>query len=230
MIDSKSFNPSYPKGDSSELKGRLVSSGQKRIMFHMPTTAAGKAISSRNAIRHGLTSVSPILPSEDPAEFEAFQSNVVTQYDPQDAEDTAIVSSYVDTMWRLRRIPAQESRLIAIEVLRMKLSAKDDPALANLLTALGDSDPIAIEALALDRLSNSKTLLNLHRQEQRLNNKLKALKPDLDRIMMSSKKRYVEYLNKQKAAAQIPQEPSQQNELSVPEVSNRIERLLKRIA
>jgi hypothetical protein len=199
----------------------------------MPTTAAGKAISSRNAIRHGLTSVSPILPSEDPAEFEAFQSNVITQYDPQDAEDTAIVSAYVDTMWRLRRIPAQESRLLAIEILRMKLAAKDDQPLANLLAAIGESDPIAIEALALDRLSNSKTLLNLHRQEQRLNNKLKALKPDLDRIMMSSKKRYVEYINKQKSAAAISNqpEPPQQNELStIPEVSERIERLLKRIA
>jgi hypothetical protein len=197
----------------------------------MPTTAAGKAISSRNAIRHGLTSVSPILPSEDSAEFEAFQSNVVTQYDPQDAEDTAIVLAYVDVMWRLRRVPTQESSLIKIEILRMKLAAKDDPALASLLTALGDSDPVAIETLALDRLSSSKTLLNLHRQEQRLNNKLKALKPDLDRIMMSSRKRYVEYLNKQNAARD-PQQPSQQNELSatIPEVSVRIERLLKKIA
>jgi hypothetical protein len=202
----------------------------------MPTTAAGKAISSRNAIRHGLTSVSPILPSEDPAEFEAFQSNVITQYDPQDAEDTAIVSAYVDTMWRLRRVPVQESRLISIEILRMKLSAKDDPALANLLKALGDSDSVAIETLALDRLSSSRTLLNLHRQEQRLNNKLKALKPDLDRIMMSSRKRWVEHLRNQNASRD-PQKPSQQNELpatpaaaSIPEVSERIERLLKRIA
>ena len=202
----------------------------------MPTTAAGKAISSRNAIRHGLTSVSPILPSEDPAEFEAFQSNVVTQYDPQDAEDTAIVLSYVDTMWRLRRVPAQESRLINIEIIRMKLSAKDDPGLANLVTALGESDPIALETLALDRLSSSKTLLNLHRQEQRLNAKLKALKPDLDRIMLSSKKRYVEYLQKQKAAAADQQKTPQQNELPAAEPSSpiasaaRIERLLKRIA
>jgi hypothetical protein len=196
-----------------------------------PKTPEGKAISSRNAIRHGLTSVSPVLPSEDPAEFEAFQSNVVNQYDPQDAEDTVIVLAYVDTMWRLRRVPAQESRLITIEILRMKMSAKDDPALANLLTALGQSDPIAIETLALDRLSSSKTLLNLHRQEQRLNHKLKSLKPDLERIMLSSKTRYLEYLRKQSAAAD-PQKPAQQNELPTPEPSTeaRIERLLKRIA
>jgi hypothetical protein len=196
-----------------------------------PKTPEGKAISSRNAIRHGLTSVSPVLPSEDPAEFEAFQSNVITQYDPQDAEDTAIVSAYVDTMWRLRRVPAQESRLITIEILRMKLAAKDDPALADLLKAIGDADPIAVETLALDRLSGSKTLLNLHRQEQRLNNKLKALKPDLERIMASSRNRYVEYLRKQNAARN-PEQPSQQNELFVASVAAeaRIERLLKRVA
>jgi hypothetical protein len=202
-----------------------------------PKTPEGKAISSRNAIRHGLTSVSPVLPSEDPAEFEAFQSSVVTQYDPQDAEDTAIVLAYLDTTWRLRRVPAQESRLIKIEVLRMKIAAKDDRALASLLTTLGESDPIAIETLALDRLSSSKTLLNLHRQEQRLNNKLKFLKPDLERIMLSSKTRYVEYLRKQ-SAARDPQNAVQQNELSTPDpstssapaVAARFEQLLKRIA
>jgi hypothetical protein len=202
----------------------------------MPSTAAGKAISSRNAIRHGLTSVSPVLPSEDPKEFEAFQTNVITQYDPQDAEDTAIVSSYVDTMWRLRRIPAQESRLLTIEILRMKMAAKDEPALAGLLSAIGESDPVAIETLALDRLSGSKTLLNLHRQEQRLNNKLKALKPDLERIMRSSQKRWVEHLRKQNAATTESPKTELQNELpapataSEPVVAERIERLLKRIA
>jgi hypothetical protein len=106
-----------------------------------PKSPEGKAISSRNAIRHGLTSVSPLLPSEDPAEFEAFQSNVVTQYDPQDAEDTVIVLAYVDTLWRLRRVPAQESRLITIEVLRMKLAAKDDPALAQFMLLSANPTP-----------------------------------------------------------------------------------------
>jgi hypothetical protein len=174
----------------------------------MPSTAAGKAISSRNAIRHGLTSVSPILPSEDSAEFERFQSNLITQYDPQDCEDTAIVAAYVDTLWRLRRVPVHEAKLITIELVRMKLSAQqDDKPLQTLMSAL---DPESLETLAVERLS--KTLLNLHRQEARLNRKLKDLKPDLDRIMHQSKVRYIEHLKQQKAQ-QDTQMRAQQNEL-----------------
>ena len=177
----------------------------------MPSTAAGKAISSRNAIRHGLTSVSPILPSEDSAEFASFQSNLITQYDPQDCEDTAIVASYVDTLWRLRRVPVHEAKLITIELVRMKLSAQqDDKPLQTLMSAL---DPESLETLAVERLS--KTLLNLHRQEARLNRKLKDLKPDLDRIMHQSKLRYMEHLKQQKAQ-QDAQMRAQQNELVQP--------------
>jgi hypothetical protein len=172
-----------------------------------PRTPQGKSISSRNAIRHGLTSVAPILPSEDPAEFERFQSNLVTQYDPQDCEDTAIVAAYVDTLWRLRRVPVHEAKLIGIELLRMNLAAKQDRDLQDLLSAL---DPESLETLAIERLS--KSLLNLHRQEARLNRKLKDLKPDLDRIMHQSKLRYLEHVKQQKAQNEA-QMRTQQNEL-----------------
>jgi hypothetical protein len=177
-----------------------------------PRTPQGKSISSRNAIRHGLTSVAPLLPSEDPAEFERFQSNLVTQYDPQDCEDTAIVAAYVDTLWRLRRVPVHEAKLIGIELLRMNLDASNDRDLKDLMSAL---DPESKETLALERLSENKTLLNLHRQEARLNRKLKDLKPDLDRIMRQSKLRYIEHVKQQKAQ-QDAQMRSQQNELLPP--------------
>jgi hypothetical protein len=184
--------------------------------------------------------VSPVLPSEDPAEYQAFQSNVVTQYDPTDAEDTAIVLAYVDTLWRLRRTPVYESRLIGIEILRMQFAAKDDGVLSGLLSKL---DPESIEVLAVERLSNSRTLINLHRQEQRLNAKLKALKPDLDRIMHDSKVRYIEHL-RGIVAERNNHMQAEQNELSgnaaastTPvkaqegsDVPTRIDRLLQRIA
>jgi hypothetical protein len=164
-----------------------------------PRTPQGKAISSRNAIRHGLTAVSPVLPSEDQAEYDLFQADIVTRYDPQDAEETAMVTGYVDTLWRLRRIPVHESRLVILEMKRVQ---SNDSTL----------DAISLEVLALDRLSQSRTLANLHRQEQRLNAKLKSLQPALDRIMTSSKVRYLEHLRQAKAA-QDSKMREQQNEL-----------------
>jgi hypothetical protein len=200
----------------------LLPSGRKDLTTQMsiatsaatgPRTPEGKAVSSRNAIRHGLTSVAPLLPSEDPAEFERFQSNLITQYDPQDCEDTVIVAAYVDTLWRLRRVPVHEAKLIGIELVRMKLSAQDDKPLQTLLSAL---DPESLETLALERLS--KTLLNLHRQEARLNRKLKDLAPDLERIMHQSKVRYIEHLKQQKSQ-QDTRMRTQQNELVQPQAA-----------
>jgi hypothetical protein len=179
----------------------------------MSRTPEGKAISSRNAIRHGLTSVSPLLPSEDQAEYDSFQTELVTNYDPLDAEDTSIVLAYVDTVWRLRRIPGHESRLIRLEMMRIQLTAKPDQDRA-LYDFVAKLDPESLETFALDRLmqQKSRTLVNLHRQEQRLNYKLKTLKPDLERIMLSSKKRYLEHLQKEKADRDL-QMRTAQNEL-----------------
>jgi hypothetical protein len=205
-----------------------------------PRTPEGKAVSSRNAIRHGLTSISPVLPSEDQAEYDLFQADIVTRYDPLDPEETNHVA-YVDTLWRLRRIPVYESRLIALEVKRIQFSAKPDQdrALYDFVSTL---DPQSIETLALDRLSQSRTLINLHRQEQRLNAKLKSLKPTLDRIMDSSRTRYVEHLRKANAERDANMR-GQQNELvasdasqspthnaTLQETTARVQALLKRIA
>jgi hypothetical protein len=100
-------------------------------------------------------------------------------------------------------------------------------------------DTVSLEAVALDRLSQFRTLVNLHRQEQRLNSKLKSLKPTLDRIMTSSKVRYIEYLRKTKAA-QDAKMREQQNELvatstTVPDqplqtTLARVQNLIQRIA
>ncbi|MGA2497773.1 MAG: hypothetical protein ABSH20_08535, partial [Tepidisphaeraceae bacterium] len=37
-----------------------------------PRTAAGKAKSALNALKHGLTSQSPLLPTENPADYNLF--------------------------------------------------------------------------------------------------------------------------------------------------------------
>ena len=47
-----------------------------------PRTAEGKARSSQNAVRHGLTAKCPVLPGEDPAEFAAFSEALFEDLTP----------------------------------------------------------------------------------------------------------------------------------------------------
>jgi len=167
-----------------------------------PRSPEGKSISALNSTTHGLTSKSPLLPSESPYEYDAYQSAIFERYDPESLEDIAIVDDYADISWRLRRIPAHEARLITVELKRMQIERKDNKALAELLEGL---DGVSLEAVAYERLLQSHTLTNLHRQEARLSRRLSLLKPELDRLLkIQARRRAVNFQRAHiEAAAQV---------------------------
>ena len=73
-----------------------------------PRTDAGKQRSSLNAIRHGLTAQTVVLPSEDPAAYEAHRRQFLDEYQPATPTETQLVQELIDTSWRLNRIPLLE--------------------------------------------------------------------------------------------------------------------------
>ncbi|HTS48313.1 MAG TPA: hypothetical protein VMH05_10245 [Bryobacteraceae bacterium] len=77
-----------------------------------PRTESGKQRSSLNALRHGLTAASPILPSEDPAAYETHRRQFIDDYQPATATETQLVQELIDTSWRLNRIPLLEADLL----------------------------------------------------------------------------------------------------------------------
>jgi len=78
-----------------------------------PRTQAGKQRSSLNALRHGLTAASPVLPSEDRAAYESHRRQFVDEYQPATPTETQLVQELIDTSWRLNRIPLLEADLLA---------------------------------------------------------------------------------------------------------------------
>jgi hypothetical protein len=77
-----------------------------------PRTAAGKQRSSQNALTHGLTAASPVLPSEDRAAYEDHRRGFVDEYKPATATESQLVQEMADTSWRLNRIPLLEAALL----------------------------------------------------------------------------------------------------------------------
>ncbi len=78
-----------------------------------PRTEAGKHRSSLNAIRHGLTAQTVVLPSEDPTAYETHRRQFFDEYQPATATETQLVQELIDTSWRLNRIPLLEADLLA---------------------------------------------------------------------------------------------------------------------
>src|ERR1700733_11913343 len=79
-----------------------------------PRTDSGKQRSSLNALRHGLTAASAVLPCEDEAAFEAHRRRFFDEYQPATPTETQLVQELVDTAWRLNRIPSLEAALLEL--------------------------------------------------------------------------------------------------------------------
>jgi hypothetical protein len=77
-----------------------------------PRTDTSKQRSSLNALRHGVTAASAVLPSEDPAAYDAHRCGFFDEYRPATPTETQFVQVLADTSWRLNRIPLLEADLL----------------------------------------------------------------------------------------------------------------------
>jgi hypothetical protein len=77
-----------------------------------PTSPEGKAKSSLNALKTGLTGRTVLLPTEDAV---AYQQHVSDEKElrPAGQRECDLVQSIADASWRLQRIPALESAIYA---------------------------------------------------------------------------------------------------------------------
>jgi len=77
-----------------------------------PRTDEGKLASSRNAIRHGLTSAETIIYGEDNDEFDAIAAMLRKELHPASAMQELAVNRIIHLQWKLRRIPRLEKEAV----------------------------------------------------------------------------------------------------------------------
>ena len=77
-----------------------------------PRTAAGKARSRMNALTHGLTARTPLLPDEDPEQFRLFVWEVVRDLAPAGVVQLELAHRAALLMWKRRRVGLAEDPVI----------------------------------------------------------------------------------------------------------------------
>src|SRR6266478_5999048 len=85
-----------------------------------PRTEAGKQRSSLNALRHGLTGQTVVLPTEDHSAYQHHSQSFLEEYQPKGATETQLVQSLIDTSWRTNRIASVETNLFSLGLTEME--------------------------------------------------------------------------------------------------------------
>jgi hypothetical protein len=163
---------SQPALDSPSFeKTRAAVNRENAALSTGPRTAEGKRRSSLNALRHGLTGQTVVLPEDDLAAYQKHGAQFHAELKPQRLLETKAVQTIADTYWRLDRIRAMENNLFSLgfHELSGELSS-DDPAIHCAL----------VQAKSLDGRGDLLARLSLY--EQRLNRTLALAKAELKQL------------------------------------------------
>jgi hypothetical protein len=142
-----------------------------------PVSPEGKRRVSLNALRHGLTGQTVVLPSEDLAAYQKHCGQFHTELKPQGLLESKCVQTIADTYWRLDRIRAMENSLFSLAVSQeTETEMSPDPLI----------DCALAQAKALEQHSDLLTRLSLY--EHRLNRTLEKAKAELKQLQQERAK------------------------------------------
>ena len=149
-----------------------------------PRTDAGKAVSSMNSLKHGLTAKTVVLPGENKADFDRFHDQLIEEHAPVGVLETELVAEITACLWRLQRARRYESKVLETSSFEVFVSNKLGKGFETLLRYMG----------AIERQLN-RAIVRL-RETQTARRKLEAAKPKAmaataSPIIISSSPRFV---------------------------------------
>ncbi len=127
-----------------------------------PKTEAGKKRSSLNALKHGLTGHTVVMPHESLQAFKEFSAAICDIHNPIGAYETTLAQKAADTQWRMNRAGAVEANLFSLGHERNagRFTVDDNDH--------ATTDIQAGFAIAFTFREETNTLLNIALYEQRL--------------------------------------------------------------
>lgn len=127
-----------------------------------PRTPEGKAASSRNALKHGLTSRQVVIKGESQEEFDALLQQVIQDRQPVGALESELTTEIAACAWRLNRARNQEAHLLETD--RGLFERVSAPGFERLLRYMGSIERQFHRAIAkLQQLQAERRKLEAQR-------------------------------------------------------------------
>ena len=152
-----------------------------------PKTPEGKAAASRNAVTHGLTSYSGLLPGEKLEDFSDLRARVLAELAPDSAIEIELAERIASLLWRLRRVPAFEAALLTWTSACKAEASPFTPHEPRLINWRDRDRKILVLGRALDGFLKGELGGKLSRYETALQRQLSALMVDLRRVQARRK-------------------------------------------
>ena len=125
-----------------------------------PRSSAGKAISSRNAVRHGVLAAIPVVPGlERQEDWEAHRAGVLASLSPEGHIESVLAERVALQLWRLHRVARYE----ALTIVTAQETVEKDVTDKRRRWRLDDPSPAAqLEGTANDLRQQQEQLRCLH--------------------------------------------------------------------
>jgi len=160
-----------------------------------PRTPEGKAASSQNAMKSGVTSAKAVLPFESQNEYNAMYDAFMAQFAPANFIERVIVEDIANAFWRIRRVKAAQ-----ISYMTEKLGPYVIP------------NPL----LATAEIMLSKEMQRLHKYETSYRREYESAWRKLQAIQKERKLKEQQQAEAQPAAQKTQTTPPLQNEPNLP--------------
>ncbi|MFC1603848.1 hypothetical protein ACFL5F_02365 [Planctomycetota bacterium] len=179
-----------------------------------PQTAEGKAIVSKNAVKHGLFTAEAVITGENPAVYEAYHDQFLAEWKPVGMTEIMLAERIVSLAWRLQRVERMQNQaidhLIEHQITDPKARRKREIYYKNQDIWPGDPrydlDRLPLGRIATSDWSNCRVLDRMMMYERRIENSVIKMMKELKRFQTIHRIEWQEVKKQQFAHEQaIPQ-------------------------
>jgi hypothetical protein len=157
-----------------------------------PQTAEGKAVVSKNAVKHGLFAAEAVITGENPAEYEAYHDQFLAEWKPVGMTETMLAERIVSLAWRLQRVERMQNQaidhLIEHQITDPKARRKRECYYLNQGIRPGDPrfdlDRLPLGRIATSDWSNGMVLDRMMMYERRIENSVIKMMKELKRFQV----------------------------------------------